>query len=115
MRATFVFDTSALVYYPHLLEDKEFEKSDLIIPIVVLEELDKLKTFPSDAGKNARIFIRLLDKLTENCDINKGIKLNMINLLNEYFFFIEGSIPIEIKVENFISMMNFCILKNLTY
>lgn len=73
MRKIYVLDTSVLAYDPHSF--KEFKNSDVIIPITVLDELDKLKTFPNSAGKNARIFIRLLDKICENADVNKAMKI----------------------------------------
>jgi PhoH-like ATPase len=48
----------------------------LIVPIVVLEELDKFKKGNDTINLNAREFMRTLDSLTENyTDMNKGIPL----------------------------------------
>jgi len=74
MRKIIVLDTSVIAYDPHSF--KEFKNSDLVIPITVLDELDKLKSFANTAGKNARIFIRLLDTICEKADVNKPIKLD---------------------------------------
>jgi PhoH-like ATPase len=74
MRKTYVFDTSALVYDPCAY--KYFPHSDIIIPIAVLNELDKVKKFPSGAGKNARVAIRLLDEISSKGDISLGILLD---------------------------------------
>ena len=73
MRKKFVVDTSVFVYDPNSY--LSFEGNDIIIPITVLDELDKLKKQPSEAGKNARVFIRTLDRLSTLGDITKGIEL----------------------------------------
>jgi len=47
MRKTFILDTSVLIDDPSAY--KQFSNSDVIIPIAVLNELDKLKKFPGEA------------------------------------------------------------------
>lgn len=71
MRTTYIFDTSTLVYDPCAW--KSFPHSDVIIPIAVLNELDKVKKHPGEAGKNARVCIRLLDELSDKLDITTGV------------------------------------------
>lgn len=71
MRTTYILDTSALVQDPYAY--KHFPHSDIIIPIAVLNELDKLKKQTNDAGKNARVAIRMLDELSSKGDISTGI------------------------------------------
>jgi PhoH-like ATPase len=73
MRKSFVLDTSVLAYDPNAF--KSFHGNDVIIPIDVLYELDKLKTFPNEAGKNSRLCIRALDALCKHGAIHKGIKI----------------------------------------
>jgi PhoH-like ATPase len=73
MRTTYVLDTSALVQDPEAY--KRFSHSDVIIPITVLEELDKLKKQSDGAGKNARVASRLLDEICNLGDISTGILL----------------------------------------
>lgn len=74
MKKTYVLDTSTIVYDP--LSFKSFNDTTVVIPITVLEELDKLKKFFDETGKNARTFIRTLDQLLpNNKDIEKGIKI----------------------------------------
>lgn len=70
---TYIIDTSVLAHDPRSY--LSFKNSDVIIPINVLDELDKLKTFPNDAGKNSRICIRLLDETSQSGEIHKGIKV----------------------------------------
>lgn len=74
MRKTYVLDTSALVY--DTCTYKQFPNSDVVIPIAVLNELDKLKKGSNEAGKNARVAIRLLDEISNRGDISTGILLD---------------------------------------
>lgn len=69
----YILDTSVLVYDP--LCFKTFNDSNVIIPITVLDELDKLKKQPGEAGKNARVCIKLLDELCSSGDIGSGIDI----------------------------------------
>jgi PhoH-like ATPase len=73
MRKIYVLDTSALIYDPCTY--KQFPNSDVIIPIAVLNELDKLKKGASEASRNARVAIRLLDEVSEHGDIIGGLSL----------------------------------------
>lgn len=70
---TYILDTSVLVHDPNSF--KSFIGSNVVIPINVLDELDKLKTYPDEAGKNARVCIRSLDELCSRGSIHKGIKI----------------------------------------
>lgn len=69
----YILDTSALIVDPQTW--KSFKNAEVIIPIAVLNELDKLKKQPGEVGKSARVCIRLLDDISNNGDINTGIKL----------------------------------------
>ncbi len=73
MRKTYILDTSVIAYDPNSY--KSFIGNDVIIPVYVLDELDKLKTFPNDAGRNARVFIRSLDAICLQGEIHKGINI----------------------------------------
>jgi PhoH-like ATPase len=74
MRKQFVLDTSVLIYDPCAY--KQFPDSDVVIPIVVLNELDNLKKGLAESGKNARVAIRLLDDICDQGDISTGILLD---------------------------------------
>ena len=74
MPKTFVFDTSVLIHNTNSY--KNFSDSEIIIPIAVLEELDKLKKFSNEVGRNARVVIKTFDELSSNDDITKGVQLN---------------------------------------
>lgn len=73
-KITYVLDTSVLASDPFAF--KFFPKQEIIIPICVIEELDKLKTFSNEAGKNARICLRSLDALSKTGDLHLGIKVD---------------------------------------
>ena len=73
MKKTFVLDTNVLLYDADCL--LSFDDNNIVIPLIVLEELDRHKRRPDEAGKNARTSVRTLDKLRELGSINKGINL----------------------------------------
>jgi len=70
----YILDTSVLVYDP--LCFKTFTDSNVIIPITVLDELDKLKKLPGETGKNARACTRLLEELSAGGNIGEGINID---------------------------------------
>ncbi len=70
----YILDTSALVYDP--LCYKTFNNSNVVIPITVLDELDKLKKQAGEAGKNARVCTRLLEELSASGDIASGVEID---------------------------------------
>lgn len=73
MRKTYVLDTSVLVHDPHSL--KNFHRSNVVLPIYVLDELDKLKTQINQTGKNARVCIKQIDRICEEGDIHLGVEI----------------------------------------
>ncbi len=61
MKKIFVLDTSVLLEDPNSLFS--FEDNDIIIPVVVLEEIDHKKRLGDDIGRNARRVSRILDNI----------------------------------------------------
>ena len=57
----FVLDTNVFLHDPEAI--LKFQNSNIVIPLVVLEELDKLKRFSDELGKNARQVIRFIEGL----------------------------------------------------
>lgn len=70
---TFVIDTNVFIHRPDALFS--FRDSEVVIPLWVLEELDKLKTFSDEKGRNARRAIRLLDEAGNHGNLADGVKL----------------------------------------
>lgn len=75
MKKTFVLDSNVLIHDSEAIF--KFPRSHVVIPVTVLEELDKLKRFPNDLGRNARAAFRLLDSLGSlgTGDLHVGVKL----------------------------------------
>lgn len=59
--STYVLDTCVLLADPHSL--LRFDEHDVVLPLVVVEELDRKKTRLDEVGTNARGAIRLLEDL----------------------------------------------------
>jgi predicted ribonuclease YlaK len=79
MEQTYILDTSVILSDPNCLES--FSQSTIIIQEGVLAELDKIKTSMGEVGKNARVFIKKLDALSEEGDVVQGIKMKNNTLL----------------------------------
>ena len=61
MKTAYLLDTSVIVHDPDVLSN--LEQSKIIIPMAVLEELDKLKSQYTIVGSHARQFLKILDGL----------------------------------------------------
>ena len=72
-RKTFIIDTSVLLYDKCSIHS--FGNNDTIIPLVVLEELDRFKDKKGVVGENARYVNRYLDDLRKNGNLHNGIKI----------------------------------------
>jgi len=72
-RRTYVLDTNVLLYDPGSLH--AFAEHDLVLPITVIEEIDKFKRDLNETGRNARTISRTLDKLREAGSLAKGVPL----------------------------------------
>lgn len=73
MEKTYVLDTSVLLQTPSALE--AFEENHIVLPIVVLEELDALKGADGEQGANARQAIRHLEALRAQGNLLAGVAL----------------------------------------
>ena len=78
-RKIFVVDTNVLIHDPASI--LRFHEHDVVIPIVVLEELDNIKVGMSEVARNVRQVSRLLDDLVEkaNGDISRGVKIPSVS------------------------------------
>lgn len=73
-RKIFVLDTSVILYAHNSIMN--FAEHDVVIPITVLEELDQFKKGNDTKNFEAREFIRLLDKLSQDHMIHNWTPLN---------------------------------------
>ncbi|XOQ51857.1 MAG: PINc domain-containing protein [Succiniclasticum sp.] len=73
LKKTYVIDTNVLIQAPNALEC--FEENNLVLPLVVIEELDGLKKADGERGYNARQVIRTLERLRTSGDLIAGVTL----------------------------------------
>ena len=69
----YILDTNVLLHDPNSL--LAFKGNTVLIPIEVLEEIDRFKRESSELGQNARAVSRSLDALRAKGHLNKGVKL----------------------------------------
>ena len=72
-KKTFVLDTSVLLHTPDALFS--FKEHDVVIPIVVLDEIDRFKRGTMELNRNARLAIKALDTLRQNGRLDTGVRL----------------------------------------
>ncbi len=74
-RKTYVLDTNVLLYDPSAIF--KFEEHDVVLPITVVEEIDRFKKDLTETGRNARQFGRYVDKLRieTGASLSDGIPL----------------------------------------
>jgi PhoH-like ATPase len=73
MKKVFVLDTNVLLHDPRAIFS--FEDNDVVIPIVVIEELDKFKKAIDEIGRNARQVSRILDEYRQKGKLSQGVQL----------------------------------------
>ena len=83
MKKYYILDTNVLLHDPNAI--KHFGDNEIIIPMVVIEELDNFKTSSDERGKNARLIARELDALRQKGKLGKGVKLDNGGVLKVEF------------------------------
>ncbi|MBW5444850.1 AAA family ATPase [Cohnella sp. CFH 77786] len=79
MKKIYVLDTNVLLHDP--LAMFSFEENEVIIPSVVLEEIDSKKRLADEIGRNARFVSRELDRIREGGHLHNGVTLESGGLL----------------------------------
>ena len=69
----YVVDTNVLIQAPYGMQC--FEDNQVVLPVVVLEELDNLKKAEGETGANVRTTIRMLEELRLQGDLLEGVTL----------------------------------------
>ena len=70
----YIVDTNVIIANPYFA--RELQDSLIVIPIYVLEELDRLKTHEGNTGFRARQFFRYFREIEEKGNLLDGIKIN---------------------------------------
>ncbi len=71
---TFLLDTNVLLHNHNAVFS--FGKNEVVIPIIVLEELDRFKKYADEKGRHARALIRHLDRLRQKGNLKDGVLLD---------------------------------------
>ena len=74
MKKTYVLDTNVILHSAQSLN--AFEDNEVVIPMTVIEELDKFKRNQDELGRNTRQAIRQIDALRQKGSLAKGVKLD---------------------------------------
>ncbi len=72
-KKTYVLDTSVYLTDSHCIDS--FGNNDIVIPLKVLEEIDKHKKRQDSVGSQARSIIRKLDALRDKGSLSKGVRI----------------------------------------
>ncbi|MGC9404410.1 PhoH family protein [Vibrio genomosp. F10 str. 9ZC157] len=76
-RKLFVLDTNILLHEPFAIYS--FQEHDVLIPMTVLEELDRIKDSKRDVARDARVAIRALEGIFKDAtpdEISEGIQFS---------------------------------------
>ena len=92
-KKTFVLDTNVIFHDYRAIYN--FKDNDIIIPIVVLEELDRFKKGNDLINYHAREFMRELDKISDLDFFKKGAKLGP--KLGRLFIEVGSKIPQDVR------------------
>jgi PhoH-like ATPase len=74
MKKIFVIDTNVILHDPTAI--LQFEDNEIVLPIAVIEELDRFKKQPEMTGRNAREVSRTLDTLRQQGHLTTGVTLS---------------------------------------
>jgi len=72
-KKTYVIDTSAFLTDARAIYG--YKNNDIVVPLKVLEEIDRHKKRQDSVGVNAREIIRTFDSLREKGNLHKGVRL----------------------------------------
>ncbi|AKL97753.1 PhoH family protein [Endomicrobium proavitum] len=73
MKKTFVLDTNVLLHDPDSIFS--FKDNKVVIPMMVIEELDTFKKLNDERGRSARLISRSLDALRNIGKLSKGVSI----------------------------------------
>jgi PhoH-like ATPase len=88
----YILDTNVLLHDPNSLLN--FEEHNVLIPIEVIEEIDRFKRESTERGQNARTFSRSLDALRAQGHLSDGVKLSTGGRLRVIFKNENGAHPV---------------------
>jgi PhoH-like ATPase len=96
----FILDTNVLLHDPQALF--KFQDNNIIIPITVIEEVDRFKKDMNDTGRNARQVSRILDSMREKGSLAAGVTLPGNGVLRVEMFSEKHlkHLPVDLRVDS---------------
>jgi PhoH-like ATPase len=73
VKKNYILDTNVLLHDPNSL--LKFEENNVLVPIEVIEEIDRFKRESSELGQNARTVSRMLDGFRGAGQLSEGVAL----------------------------------------
>ncbi|MEW4218019.1 PhoH family protein [Rossellomorea marisflavi] len=98
MNKIYVLDTNVLLQDPQAIFS--FQDNEVVIPAVVLEEVDSKKRYMDEVGRNARHVSKLIDQLRQNGKLHEKIPL-----------YTGGSLRIELNHRSFQQLQDIFVEK----
>lgn len=101
MRKVYVIDTNILIHAPEAILN--FEDNEVVLPMVVLEELDGLKNSEKEKGRNAREAIRHLENLREQGNLVEGAATEQGGIIRVEKNYVDIELPTDMpedKMDN---------------
>ncbi len=96
LKKHFILDTNVLLHDPGAMH--AFADNAVIIPIYVIEEIDRFKRDLNELGRSAREVSRTLDELRKQGELAKGIPMPGGGTVQVYFTV--RTIPVEVVQSN---------------
>jgi PhoH-like ATPase len=97
MRKTFVLDTNVILFDPQSVF--KFGDNEVLIPITVIEEIDRFKKDMTETGRNARQFSRTIDALREKGFLSSGVPINKDGVLKVELYHKVNDLPGDLRVD----------------
>src|SRR6516164_8073846 len=73
VKKNYILDTNVLLHDPNSL--LKFEDNNVLLPIEVIEEIDRFKRESTELGQNARTVSRMLDGFRGAGQLSEGVTL----------------------------------------
>jgi len=96
----FILDTNVLLHDPQSIF--RFQENNIIIPITVIEEVDRFKKDMNETGRNARQVSRILDTMREKGSLSDGVTLPGQGILRVEMFSEKHfrHLPVDLRVDS---------------
>ncbi|PLX90637.1 MAG: phosphate starvation-inducible protein PhoH [Desulfuromonas sp.] len=95
----YVLDTNVLLHDPQAIF--KFEDNTVVLPLTVVEEIDRFKKEQSETGRNARQISRLIDGFRQQASLVEGVRLEAGGLFRVAIYREEAMklLPPELQVD----------------